>query len=133
MYFTNLDLLNCSGNKLTALDVSKNTKLTELDCFGNKLKKLLRKYAKPQSIKFNKSSMTIRVHNEVNLLAMLRLNPSTCFYPIKYTCSPTGIVNFVYLEGNEMVGWFEGIKPGVTTITAKCGGKTAKIKITVVE
>lgn len=38
MKFTNPDLLNCSGNKLTALDVSKNTKLTELDCFGNKLR-----------------------------------------------------------------------------------------------
>ena len=30
--------LNCSGNQLTALDVSQNTALTELDCFNNQIK-----------------------------------------------------------------------------------------------
>jgi len=33
----NLDWLNCSGCKITVLDVSKNTKLKRLICDGNKL------------------------------------------------------------------------------------------------
>ena len=37
---TNLTRLDCSSNKLTALDVSKNTKLTTLNCSSNKLKTL---------------------------------------------------------------------------------------------
>jgi hypothetical protein len=37
---TALTLLDCSGNKLTSLDVSQNTALTEFDCSGNKLTSL---------------------------------------------------------------------------------------------
>ena len=33
--FPNLDTLDCSGNELAVLDVSKNTKLTYLACSGN--------------------------------------------------------------------------------------------------
>ncbi|MGN0606199.1 MAG: hypothetical protein ACI4JM_06730, partial [Oscillospiraceae bacterium] len=36
-YFTALKTLNCSGNSLTSLDVSKNTTLTELYCSANPL------------------------------------------------------------------------------------------------
>ena len=36
-YFTNLEELNCSTNKLTSLDVRKNVKLTELSCDHNNL------------------------------------------------------------------------------------------------
>ncbi len=36
-YFPALETLNCSGNQLTALDVSKNTKLQVLDCSDNRL------------------------------------------------------------------------------------------------
>lgn len=35
-HFTALNTLHCSQNKLTALDVSKNTALTQLSCDGNK-------------------------------------------------------------------------------------------------
>ena len=38
--FTELAVLDCSNNKLTKLDVSKNTKLIYLDCSNNKLTKL---------------------------------------------------------------------------------------------
>ena len=38
--FTELQTLKCAGNKLTTLDVSKNTKLVKLDCDVNKLTKL---------------------------------------------------------------------------------------------
>ena len=36
-FFTELEMLACSGNRLTALDVSKNTKLETLICSGNRL------------------------------------------------------------------------------------------------
>ena len=36
-YFTSLDYLDCCGNQLTALDVSKNTSLKILDCIYNQL------------------------------------------------------------------------------------------------
>ena len=39
-YFTNLETLNCSSNKLTVLNVSRNTKLNSLNCSSNKLPKL---------------------------------------------------------------------------------------------
>lgn len=38
--FKNLENLCCKDNKITSLDLSKNTKLTELDCTNNKLTKL---------------------------------------------------------------------------------------------
>ena len=38
--FTALERLNCAYNKLTSLDVSKNTALTKLDCFSNQLTSL---------------------------------------------------------------------------------------------
>ena len=34
-FFPNLEKLDCNNNRLTELDVSKNTKLTELYCMGN--------------------------------------------------------------------------------------------------
>ena len=37
-YFTALKTLNCDNNKLTSLDVSKNTKLTRLNCSGNQIR-----------------------------------------------------------------------------------------------
>ena len=37
-HFTALTYLDCSNNKLTELDVSKNTKLTTLRCFCNRIK-----------------------------------------------------------------------------------------------
>lgn len=39
-YFQNLEKLDCSGNELTKLNVSKNVELKELCCDGNKLTSL---------------------------------------------------------------------------------------------
>ena len=39
-FFTGLTALNCSGNDLTTLDVSKNTSLVKLYCYSNELKHL---------------------------------------------------------------------------------------------
>ncbi len=38
--FTNLDSLDCKGNKITSLDISKNTFLKKLNCGGNQLSSL---------------------------------------------------------------------------------------------
>ena len=38
-YFTALEILYCSSNQLTSLDVSNNTALTWLDCYSNRLSK----------------------------------------------------------------------------------------------
>jgi hypothetical protein len=39
-FFPNLEDLDCSGNKLTTLDLSNNTALTRLDCYSNNLSTL---------------------------------------------------------------------------------------------
>ncbi|MDD8049125.1 MAG: InlB B-repeat-containing protein [Thomasclavelia sp.] len=39
-YFTSLKLLQCNANKLTSIDLSKNTALTELELFDNQLTSL---------------------------------------------------------------------------------------------
>ena len=39
-HFTSLERLICDGNKLTNLDLSKNTELVEVSCAGNQLKSL---------------------------------------------------------------------------------------------
>ena len=39
-YFTELTQLECNGNELTSLDVSKNTALTKLICYSNQITKL---------------------------------------------------------------------------------------------
>ena len=99
----------------------KNTKLMN----G---KKLLREYAKPKSVKFRKSNITIKVDDEIKLQSLMKITPSTSFYPIKFSCAPTGIIE---IYDDDMACCFVGKKPGTTTITAKCGGKTAKLKVTV--
>jgi Leucine-rich repeat (LRR) protein len=43
-FFTSLEKLDCSNNKLTSLDVSNNTNLKELNCSDNKLTNLDLKY-----------------------------------------------------------------------------------------
>jgi Leucine-rich repeat (LRR) protein len=39
-FFTELETLDCSNNQLTALDISKNSKLVQLQCFENQLTEL---------------------------------------------------------------------------------------------
>ncbi|EHP50903.1 hypothetical protein HMPREF9449_00230, partial [Odoribacter laneus YIT 12061] len=42
-YFNNLKSLDCSGNQLTSLDISRNINLENLDCRNNKLNSLIAK------------------------------------------------------------------------------------------
>ncbi|MCU6792835.1 leucine-rich repeat domain-containing protein [Paenibacillus sp. WQ 127069] len=39
-HFTSLDVLNCAYNKLTELDIRRNTRLVDLECDGNELNAL---------------------------------------------------------------------------------------------
>ena len=58
-YFTALNFLNCAGNQLTSLDVSKNTALTELHCNSNQLTSLdVSKNAALTKLRCDKSGLT---------------------------------------------------------------------------
>ena len=58
-YFTSLNYLDCGGNHLTSLDVTKNTKLYSLLCDGNKLTTLdVSKNTQLQSLWLNGNSIT---------------------------------------------------------------------------
>ncbi|MEK3720226.1 hypothetical protein [Paenibacillus sp. FSL H8-0034] len=43
-HFTSLDVLNCAHNKLTELDIRRNTRLVNLECNGNGLNALNTSY-----------------------------------------------------------------------------------------
>jgi len=88
-------------------------------------KKVVRKYAKPTSFKFTKTSKTLKVDQEYNLWSIISMKPSTAYYPIECTSSDESVAEVwdgeVYAHGK-----------GTTTITAKAGKKKlASIKVTV--
>lgn len=64
--------------------------------------------------------------------SLLKMTPSACIYPVKFSSSDKEIIDFDTDYGNWDWCYTDG-KLGTATITAKCGGKTAKIIITVVE
>ena len=74
-YFTALTSLNCEGNPLTSLDVSKNTALTELDCSSNQL----------TSLDVSKSTNLIRLYCSYNQLTLLDLSKNTAL--TEFDCS----------------------------------------------
>ena len=113
-YFTALTKLNCSCNKLTRLDVSKNPKLTQLSCSENSLTSLdLSK--NPQLTQLYCDNNRRTVDNGTELTAM---DPN--FDPAKV--------------GNIADGSFDGDKVNFTTeemiYTYDCGnGHTASFKL----
>ncbi len=66
-YFVNLEELYCYINKLTSLDVSKNTALTHLNCGGNKL----------TSLDVSKNTALIRLSCGDNQLTSLDVSKNT--------------------------------------------------------
>ncbi len=107
------------GDDYYCFSFSKTTKIM-------KGSKLLRKYAKPKSIQFSKSSITVKKGEGFYLTNLLKMTPSTCIYPVKLSTSNIDVVD---VDDD----WCVAFEAGTATITAKCAGKTAKIKITVVE
>jgi Leucine-rich repeat (LRR) protein len=68
-YFTSLTELNCSGNRLTSLNISKNKKLKELDCSDNKLTSLnVSKNTRLKELDCSSNRLTsLNVSNNTNL------------------------------------------------------------------
>ena len=72
-YFTALLTLNCSGNQLQTLNVSKNTALVDLYCFDNKLKSL--------DVSFNTALTNLSCTN--NQLESLDLSKNTALITLE--------------------------------------------------
>ena len=66
-FFTELTSLNCGGNMLTSLDLSKNTALKYLSCGGNQL----------TSLDLSKNTALIRLHCYSNQLTSLDVSECT--------------------------------------------------------
>lgn len=109
--FKNLDFLNCEGNYLTELDVSKNTKLSTLGCSNNNISSLnLKKNKKLTYLFCNGNPLTeVDISNCPMLIMAYRTGE-------KYK-EGTSIGYFV---GDDMWGIAEyKIESGVKTITDK--------------
>ncbi len=87
--FPALQDLNCSGNKLSKLDVSKNRKLTQLDCEYNQLTEL--------DVSMNKRLGILQCTD--NLLTELNLSTNFKLYKLKCTGN-----SFTYVDISKC-GW----------------------------
>ena len=76
-YFTSLNILRCTDNQLTALDVSENTALTKLNCCFNKLTSL--------DVSKN-TALTILYCNE-NQLTSLDVSKNTALISLSCVCN----------------------------------------------
>jgi hypothetical protein len=74
-YFTGLTNLSCSGNQLTALDVSANTKLIYLHCINNQL----------SSLDVSKNALLVQLSCSNNQLTALDVSANTALSSL--TCS----------------------------------------------
>ena len=66
-YFTSLNILRCTDNQLTALDVSENTALTKLNCCFNKL----------TSLDVSKNTALTKLNCSINELTFLDVSKNT--------------------------------------------------------
>ncbi len=97
-------------------------------------KKLAVRTRKPTSIAFKKSKVSVtrkqlNSHLEYDLGIYVVLEPAGTMYPIRYSSSNS---DFVECDEDGSSFWInpEAKKGSTATLTAKCGKKTAKIKIT---
>jgi len=94
-------------------------------------KKVLFTYAKPQTLKFTKASVTLKLDNEdydedQDLWRLLNRTPANSVYKTTFTCDKKGIIDL-----DKDTGYFRLLKKGTVTVTASSGGKKAKIKVIV--
>lgn len=149
-----LKWVDATSKSLASLDIAGCTKLLQsvkqpwsfegdtVDWYGNALfwtsintrlmngSKLLRQYARPKSISFSKKTLTVRKGQEGSLYPLLKMNPSTSYYPVTFTSSNEEIF---FICDPDASNWYEyvALKKGSVTVTAKCGSKKATIKVTV--
>ena len=113
-------IVKWDNEKGNYIEISTSTKLMN----GTKV---LRQYAKPTSIKFSKSSVSIKKDAGYDLLGLLKFTPSTSYYKVTFKS------NLNSTAPVDEYGWVYGKRtnPVAATITAKCGGKTAQMKVKV--
>ena len=98
--FKNLENLCCKDNNLTAIDLSKNTKITELDCTNNKLTKLTLTGCK-ELVKLNCTGNSIKT---LNVSACKKLKELYVSNNKLTTLTTTGVttLEIVYASNNAM-------------------------------
>ena len=97
-------------------------------------KKVAAKTAKPTAIAFKKSKLTVtskqlNKYSPYELGIYVTLKPAGTMYPIRYSSNNSG---FITCNDDGTYFWInpEADSGSTAVLTAKCGGKTAKIKIT---
>ena len=100
-YFTDLEFLDCSGNQLTTLDVTKLTNLQTLDCMGNQLTTL-------DVTKLTKLMFLVCAGNQLTTLdvtGLTNLKNLFCSDNQLTALDVTGLTNLTDLEcnGNQLV------------------------------
>lgn len=97
-------------------------------------KKTLMTYGKPTSIAFSKPSATVslaKAEKGVTLYQLgiyLTTQPGNKWCPVTFTSSNDGLLT---TDASGYDPWLPGLKGGKVTLTARCGGKTATIEITI--
>ena len=76
-YFTSLTRLQCGHNKISKLDVSKNTALTELSCPNNDLTELSCSYNQLTELNVNNNTALTRIDCGSNQLSELDVSKNT--------------------------------------------------------
>ena len=76
-YFTSLNILRCTDNQLTALDVSENTALTKLNCCFNKL----------TSLDVSKNTALTILYCNDNQLTSLDVSKNTALISLSCVCN----------------------------------------------
>ena len=90
-FFVNLTSLDCGNNKLTNLDVSKNSKLVELSCYNNQL----------TSLDVNRNTKLEKLDCRYNELTNLDVNRNTKLE--KLDCSYNKLTNLDVSKNSELV------------------------------
>ena len=90
-HFTSLKKLACTGNKLTSLDVSKNTELTELDCGYNLL----------TSLDLSNNTALTSVYCVCNQLTSLDLSKNDKL--INLSCHHNKILNLDFSKNRDLI------------------------------
>lgn len=89
-HFTFLQSLHCEGNKLTNLDVSKNSRLTTLSCLGNLLTEL----------DVSKNTELIEINCGYNALTSLDLSNNTALTSVVCCCNR--LTSLVLSNNNQL-------------------------------
>jgi len=119
-YVVSKNTIDWGGGEYHPLSINTSTKVMN----G---KEVLFTYTKPKTFKFTKASVTMDLDDGwCNLWPLLNRTPANSVYKTTFTCDKEGVIE---LDRNS--GYFELLKKGTVTVTARSGGKKAKIKVIV--